>query len=92
MRFYDYHFDTQIYHISGPLFTKRTGVSPQYHMKSRSREIWVSTFPIALKFDRHLGNVIGRGPEATAKLFTQESEVDILENLTGRTLRLISQK
>ena len=38
------------------------------------------------------GDLIGRGPEATAKLFTPESEVDILENLTGRTLRLISQK
>ena len=36
--------------------------------------------------------VIGRGPEATSKLFTPESEVDILVNLIVRTLRLISQK
>ena len=36
--------------------------------------------------------LVGRGPEATSKLLTPESEVDILENLMGRTLRLISQK
>ena len=36
--------------------------------------------------------LVERGPEATAKLFTPESEVDILENLIGRTLPLISQK
>ena len=29
--------------------------------------------------------ISGRGPEATSKLFMPESEVDILENLIGRT-------
>ena len=37
-------------------------------------------------------DLFGRGPQATAKLFTPESGVDILENLIDRTLRLISQK
>ena len=41
--------------ISGPVFTKRTDGLPQDHVKSRSREIRVYNFPIALKFDRHLG-------------------------------------
>ena len=51
-----------IYHISlactgpEPLFTKWTDVSPHDPVKPRSREIQVQTFPIALKFDRHLGS------------------------------------
>ena len=40
----------------GHLFTKRTDVLPQDLAKSRSREIRIWTFPIALKFDRHLGS------------------------------------
>ena len=47
--------ETQNYY--GPLFTKRTDVLPQDLVKSRTREIRVSTFPISLKFDRHLGAV-----------------------------------
>ena len=42
--------------VPGPLFTKRTDVFPQDFVKSRSREIWIYTFPIALKIDRHLGS------------------------------------
>ena len=42
--------------ISKHLFTKRADVLPQHLMKSRSREIRVQAFPIALKFDRHLGS------------------------------------
>ena len=38
----------------GPLFTKRTDVLPQDLAKSRSLKIHIQTFPIALKFDRHL--------------------------------------
>ena len=46
-----------IYHtVARPLFTMRTDVLPQDLGKSRSREIWVSIFPIALKFDSHLGS------------------------------------
>ena len=41
---------------SGPLFTKRTDVSPQDFVKSRSCEIRIYSFSIALKFDRHLGS------------------------------------
>ena len=41
---------------SGPCFTKRTDVLPQYLVKSRSYVIMVYTFPIVLTFDRHLGS------------------------------------
>ena len=39
----------------GPLFIKRT-VLPQDLVKSRSHEIRVQAFPIALKFDRHINS------------------------------------
>ena len=45
-----------IYSDPGPLFTKRTDVMPQDLVKSRSRGIRIYTFPIALKFDCHIGN------------------------------------
>ena len=38
----------------GPLFTKRADVLPQDFVKSRIREVRVQTFPIALKFHRHM--------------------------------------
>ena len=38
------------------LFTKQVDVLPQDLVKSQSRAIRVETFPIALKFDRHLGS------------------------------------
>ena len=40
--------------FSGPWFTKRTDVLPQDLVKSRSREIPVQTYLIALEFDKHL--------------------------------------
>ena len=43
-------------YITWPLITKRTDVLPQYHVKSRSLYIRVNTFPIALKFNKHLGS------------------------------------
>ena len=46
----------------GPLFTRRTDVLPQDLVKSRRREIRVQTFPIALKFDRHLGSSAAKLP------------------------------
>ena len=47
---------------SGPLFTKGTDVLPQDLAKSRSREILVQTFTIALKFDRHIGSKAAEMP------------------------------
>ena len=60
-------------------------------------EFWFKFQDVSIGSDYGLAPVrcqaiIRRGPEATSKLFTPESEVDILENLIGRTLRLISQK
>ena len=40
----------------GPLFAKRATIFPQKLINYRSREIWVWTFTIALKFDGHLGS------------------------------------
>ena len=40
----------------GPLFTKRQDVLSQDIVKSRSREDRFKIFPVALKFDRHLGS------------------------------------
>ena len=40
----------------GPLFNKQTEGLQQDLMKFRSHEIWVYTFPITLKFDRHLSS------------------------------------
>ena len=48
--------------VPGPLFTKYTGVLPQDLVKSWSCEILVYSFPIALKFDRHLGNSTAEMP------------------------------
>ena len=45
-----------IWKCPGPLFTKWTDVLSQVLAKSQRREIRVQTFPIALKFDKHIGN------------------------------------
>ena len=47
---------------SGSLFIKRRDVSPLDLVKSRSHEIWVKTFPIAPKFDRHLDSSVAEMP------------------------------
>ena len=47
---------------TGPPFTKRTGVLPQYLVKSRSREIGCYNDRIALKFDMHLGSAATEVP------------------------------
>ena len=47
-------FYQQDSNLDGPPITKRTVVLPWDLSKSRSPEIRVLTFPIALKFDRHL--------------------------------------
>ena len=46
----------------GHLFTKRTDALPQDLVKSRSREIRVEIFSIALKFDRHLDSSTAEMP------------------------------
>ena len=46
--------------LGGSLFTKRTDILPQDFVKSRSREIRVKTFPIALKFDRGASQISER--------------------------------
>ena len=43
--------------LSVPLVTKQTDVLLQDLVKSQSLEIHVYSFPIALKFDRHLGSI-----------------------------------
>ena len=47
---------------TGPLFTKRTDFLPQDLVKSRSREILVYSFPVALKFDKQLGSSAAEMP------------------------------
>ena len=46
----------------GPLFTKRADVLPQDLVKTRNHKIRISTFPIALKCDRHLGSSAAEMP------------------------------
>ena len=55
--------------LSGPLLTKRTDVSSQDVVKSRSREIRVKNVPFALKFDRHLGSSAGKMSVKTSVRF-----------------------
>ena len=40
------------------VFIQRTDVLPEDHVKSRSHVIPVKTFPITLKFDKHLDSVV----------------------------------
>ena len=49
-------------YVPRPLFTERTDVLPQDLLMSRSREIRVYAFPIALKFDWHLGSSAAEMP------------------------------
>ena len=53
---------TVSYVYARPIFTRRTEVSPQDIVKSRSREIGCYNDHIALKFDRHLGSVAAEVP------------------------------
>ena len=50
-------------YASMPLFTRLTDVIPHDLFKSRSHEIRVQTFPIALKFDRHLDSSATERPD-----------------------------
>ena len=53
---------TEHVYTTESLFTKGTDVFPQDIVKSRSREIRVYTFPIALKFERHPGSIAAEMP------------------------------
>ena len=70
--------------IPGPLFTKRADVLSQDVAKSRSGEIRVLTFPIALQFDRHLS---GSAAEMPVKL--QSDTIIITPNLAASRLHKI---
>ena len=63
---------------SGPLFTKRTDVLSQDPVTSRSREIRVYTFPVALKFGTHLGSYAADMP-----IKFQRDTVIITSNITA---------
>ena len=69
----------------GRLFTKRTNALPQDLMKPWSREIRIIwTFPIALKFDRHLG-----GSFADMPVKFRVDMIIITSNLAGSRLHEI---
>ena len=65
----------------GPLFIKWTDVLPQYLLKSQSQEIWVSTFTVSLKIDRHLSS---SAAEMSVKF--QSDTIIIKSNLTASRL------
>ena len=46
----------QLFSFASIYFTKRTDVVSQYLVMSRSREIQVYAFQMALEFDRYIGN------------------------------------
>ena len=66
----------------GPLCTKRQHVLPQNLVKSRSHEIPVYTFPITLKFNRHLGSSTAEKP-----VKFQSDTIIITSNLVASRLR-----
>ena len=77
--------------FSGTLFTKRTDILRQDLVKSRSREIQVKIFPIALKFDRHLDSNAAEMPvisERCDHYNIQSRGVETLRDLAVRVRRL----
>ena len=64
--------------------SKRTDVLPQDLMKSRSRKILVQAHPIALKFDRHIGNSADEMP-----VKCQSDGIIIKPNLAASSLHEI---
>ena len=65
----------------GPVFTKQTDILPQDLVKSRSRFL---NFPIALKFDKHLGNRAAETPVGF-----QSDTIIITSNLVASRLHEI---
>ena len=66
------------------LYSLRTDFLPQNLLKSRSRKIWVYTFPIALKFDRRLGSSAAEMPDNL-----QSDTIIITSNLVASKLHEI---
>ena len=71
---------------AGHQFTTLTNVLPQGLVKSRSREIRVKTFVIALKFDRHLDS-----NAAEMSVQYQNDTIIITSNLAASSLHEILQ-
>ena len=71
-------------YVSRPLFTRLTDVIPHDLLKSRSHEIRIQTFPIALKFDRHLDSSAAERPDKF-----QSSTIIMRSNLAAVRLREI---
>ena len=67
--------------ISGHLFTKWMDVLPQNLVKSRSRGIWVQTFPITLKCGRHQGSSAAEIP-----FNSQNDRIIITSNIAASRL------
>ena len=69
---------------SGPLFTKRTDVSPPNLVKSRSRETRCCNDRIALKFDTHLGRGASQIPELLEKVKPESRGFETSRDLGAR--------
>ena len=79
---------------SGHLFTKRTDVLPQDLVKPRGREIHVQTFPITLKFDRHLGSSAAEMPvkfQSNTITLTPYLSASRLHEISRQDVRLLSE-
>ena len=71
-------------HDSEFLFIERSDVLPQDLMKSRSHEIRVIIFPIALKIDRHVGS-----SDAEMHVELQSNTIIVTSNLAASRLHEI---
>ena len=67
-----------------PIFTKRTGILPQDLTKIRTHEVRIKTFPIRLKFDRHISSSPAEKP-----VKFQSDAIIITSNLAAPRLREI---
>ena len=65
-------------HHSGPLFTNQKDALPQNLVETRSREIRVYYFPIALKLDRRISNAAAEMP-----VKNQNDKIIIMPNLAA---------
>ena len=73
--------------LPGPLFIEQTDVLSQDLVKSRSREIRILTFLIAIKYDRHLGS---RAAEMPVKF--QIDTIIMTSNLAASRLHEIRRQ
>ena len=81
-------------HIPGLPFNKWTDVVPQDLVKSRSLEIHVQTFPIALKICRHLGSSAAEMPVKYQRytiIITSNIAAFRLHEIKGKTSCLVKR-